>query len=130
MTVTVTRQTINDGPRNLVVKCHLVSNDTANASGQLLIDVSTYGGAPSDVKIVGIKATLAGFAVDLHWDADTDVDIISIPDAEDFNQCYRRFGGLINNAGTGKTGDIMFSTRDIGSGDEGTIILDMKKRAG
>lgn len=127
MTVTVTRQTINDGPRNLTVKCTLAS-DSTDVSNQSLIDVSTYAGAPTDVKIVGVKALLGGFRVDLHWDASSNVDIFSIPDGEDVDQCYRSFGGYVNNAGSGKTGDILFSTSGIANGEEGYITLEMVKR--
>jgi len=127
MTVTVTRQTIADGPRNLIVKCNLVS-DSTDVTNQSLIDVSGYTGAPTDVKIVGVKAVLGGFRLDLHWDASSNVDIISIAGDEDIDQCYRSFGGYVNNAGTGKTGDILYSTNGISSGEEGYITLEMVKR--
>jgi len=37
------------------------------------------------------------------------------------------FGGLINNAGTGKNGNIVFSTADASSGDTYTVVLEMQK---
>ena len=125
MTVTVTKQTINDGPRNVVVKCHLVS-DSTDVTNQTLIDASDY--SSTDLKIMGIKALLGGFRLDLHWNANANVDIVSVPGDTDVDQCYRRFGGLVNNASTGKNGDILYSTNGIANGEEGFIILEMEKR--
>ena len=47
--------------------------------------------------------------------------------AGDSDQDFTVEGGLVNNAGAGKTGDIMLTTRGIGV-EEGTIVLHMKKR--
>jgi hypothetical protein len=38
-----------------------------------------------------------------------------------------QFGGLWNNAGAGKNGDVLFSTRDASTGDTYMIILEMVK---
>lgn len=130
MVNTVTAQTINDGARNLVIKTHIVGDGSGEESDTSLIDISGFNGTFDDVKIMRLQATFRGFSADLHWDATTNVDIKTLPAEEDHDFCYRQYGGLINNAGTGKTGDILFSTTGLGAGDEGTIILTMKKRGG
>lgn len=126
MAITVTRQTLVDGSRNLVVKHHLVSGAASDVTAQLLTDVSTYVDAPATVKIVRIESSSADMDIDLHWDATTDVDILTLPIGEDIYD-FSQFGGLINNAGAGITGDIMFSTRGAAADTEATIILYMKK---
>lgn len=130
MVNTVTTQTINDGARNLVTKTHIVGDGSGEETDTALIDISAYTGTFDDVKVMAIDASTRGFSVDLHWDATANVDLVTIPTDEEFDKCYRRYGGLINNAGAGKTGDILFTTTGLGAGDEGTIILTMKKRGG
>jgi len=40
---------------------------------------------------------------------------------------FQDFGGLSNNAGSGKTGDILFTTKGHSSGDTYSIVLEMIK---
>ena len=61
------------------------------------------------------------------WDATTDVLIATIPQNTMYSMDLTQFGGFWNNAGTGKTGDIMFTTRDASAGDTYTIVLEMVK---
>jgi hypothetical protein len=37
---------------------------------------------------------------------------------------YSSFGGLPNNAGTGKTGDVLFTTVGAAAGDRYTIVIE------
>ena len=126
MAITVTKQVIIDGSKNAIVKLHLVSGAAADVVAQSLLDVSTLDGAPATVRILGIESSSSDMDIDLHWDATTDVDIMTLPVGEDVYD-FSRFGGLPNNAGAGITGDIMFSTRGAAADSEATIILDLKK---
>jgi hypothetical protein len=124
------KQTIIDGSRNLVVKIHIEGDGSGDESETVLIDASSYSPASTDIKIMGIHSTLSGFTADLLWDATTNVAIMNLPDYE-YNlngPQIGHFGGLVNNAGAGKTGDILVTTSNLGAGDHGTIILEMKKR--
>lgn len=129
MALTITKQTINDGPRNLVVKIHLLG-DSTDVTATLLINVSDYSdptpGVGASVKVMRIVSTLENFHCTLLWDATTDVSFADIP-AGNHDQDFSKEGGLVNNAGTGITGDIMLTTRGIGV-EEGTFVLHMKKR--
>lgn len=123
----ITRQTLVDGEVNLVVKATIVGDGVAgDYSDELLIDLSTYTGSASTVKIMRLKAALNGFSATLEWDATTNVDAYSIPADESVYLDFRSEGGLINNAGTGVTGDILIDTSGLGA-EEGTIILYMRK---
>lgn len=129
MAFTVTRQTIVDGSSYCVIKFHLVSDATAEATNQVLLDVSDLNPGTDLVKIECVDAMLRGFSVDLHWHADTNVDILTIPAEGQLIADFRYHGGLNNNAGPGRTGDILFTTTGGTSGDEGTILLKMRKYA-
>ena len=129
MALTITKQTIIDGPRNLVVKIHLLG-DSNEVTATLLINVSDYSdptpGVGASVKVMRIVSTLENFHCTLLWDATTDVSFADIP-AGNHDQDFSKEGGLVNNAGTGITGDIMLTTRGIGV-EEGTFVLHMRKR--
>lgn len=126
MAITVTKQVIVDGSRNAVVKLHLVSGAAAEATNQSLLDVSTLVDTPAEVKIVEITSGSSDMDIDLHWDATANVDIITLPVGETVYD-FREFGGLLNNSGAGKTGDILFSTRGAAADSEATIVLTLKK---
>lgn len=129
MALTITKQTIHDGPRNLVVKVHLLG-DSIDATAVQLINVSDYSnptpGVGASVKVMRIVSTLENFHCTLLWDAITDVSFADIP-AGNHDQKFDKEGGLVNNAGAGITGDIMLTTRGIGV-EEGTFVLHMRKR--
>ena len=127
MANTITTQKIIDGERNVVTKTTILGDGSGEETATQLLDVSTFSGAPGTVKIIRIQAYLTGFSASLLWDATTDVTIIELPADDDINQDFKVFGGLINNSGTGKTGDIMFTTVGLGSADTGTIVIEMQK---
>jgi hypothetical protein len=43
---------------------------------------------------------------------------------------FSRFGGITNNAGTGKTGDLLFTTVGAASGDRYTVVIEVLKSYG
>lgn len=120
----VSSQTIIDGPRNVVMKFTNTSDGTGE-SAVLKVDVSTLSGAPSFVKIKTIRYSVAGMVVRLLWDATSDATIVDLQG--DGFMCCEDFGGLINNGGTGATGDILLTTVGHSAGDSYTIILEMMK---
>jgi hypothetical protein len=65
--------------------------------------------------------------VSILFDATSDVLAIQLGENQSGYHDYTSFGGLTNNAGSGKTGDIKFTTVDHSSGDTYTIILYLKK---
>lgn len=121
----VTSQKLVDGERNVVYSFTNLSDGTGEAA-VLKVDVSALSGAPTEVKISKIHYDIQGMTVNILWDADTDVTAALIGNGQgvlDFCQ----FGGLINNAGAGKTGDIKFTTVGHSANDSYTIVLEMKK---
>ena len=120
----VTSQTLVDGARNVVMKFTNLSDGTGE-SAVLKVDVSALNGSPSSVKIQKIHYTVVGMVATLLWDATTDVRILDLSGDGTFD--FTSFGGLINNAGTGVTGDILLTTTGHSSADTYSIVLEMAK---
>lgn len=126
----VNSQTLFDGQSQAVMKFNNVSDGTGE-SAVLKVDVSALtannvGKACSAVSIRRITAMVNGMSVNLLWDADTDVSaVILAPGMYTLN--FDDTAILGNNAGAGKTGDILFTTVGASSGDTYSIILEMIK---
>jgi hypothetical protein len=53
-----------------------------------------------------------------------------IPQNTNYLMDLSSFGGIPNNAGTGVTGDVLFTTSDASAGDMYTIVLECIKTYG
>ena len=125
MADTVTSQSIVDEAQQAVLKFTDTSDGTGEAAVKK-VDVSALNVA-TEVKINGIWYYTKGMGVDILWDATTDVLAFSIA-ADSFGYLdFRGFGGLVNNSGSGKTGDINFTTVGASNGDVYLIVLDVEK---
>ena len=127
-----TQQLIVDGARNAVIKLSGVL-DTSDLALTTAVDVSTLtqGGtfaAPSQVRIDHIDYSISDqLEVQLFWDATADVEIL--PLAGRGRMSFWNFGGLQNNASTGKTGDILIKTTGWASGTQiFSVILELVKQ--
>jgi hypothetical protein len=127
----VASQTLIDGERMAIMKFTNISDGTGE-NKVLKVDVSALtssasGLACTGVTITKIHAATHGMEVLMYWDATADVLIQTIPQNSVYTLDFEKFGGLTNNAGAGKNGDILFSTSDASAGDEYTIVLEMVK---
>ena len=127
----VTSQTILDGERLFIGKFTNISDSTGE-TGVVKIDVSalnpnSFGLACTSVKINKIWAQTQGMSVDILWDASTDLICETIPENQFYFMDYSSFGGFPNNAGSGKTGDVLFSTVGAAAGDRYTITIEALK---
>lgn len=126
----VNSQTLFDGDSQAVMKFNNVSDGTGE-SAVLKVDVSALkanylGKACTGVSIRRITAMISGMSVNVLWDADTDVSaVILAPGMYTLN--FDDTAILGNNAGAGKTGDIMFTTVGAAANDTYSIILEMIK---
>lgn len=130
----VASQTLIDGERMAIMKFTDISDGTGE-SKVLKVDVSALtpsasGLACTGVTITKIHASTHGMEVQIFWDATTDVLCWGVPQNSQYTWDFEKFGGLTNNAGTGVTGDVLFSTVDTSSGDFYTIVLEMVKSYG
>ena len=131
MADTVASQTIDDGPRYAVIKLTNVSDGTGE-SAVTKVDVSSLASSANGVACTGatiqkIWWQCTGMKVSILFDATSDVLAIQLGENQSGYHDYTSFGGLTNNAGSGKTGDIKFTTVGHSSGDTYTIILYLKK---
>jgi len=127
----VTSQTIIDGSSKAVLKFTNVSDGTGE-SAVTKVDVSalsnnSLGQACTGATIEKIWWQCNGMKVQILFDATSDVFCIELGENQSGYHDYSIFGGLPNNAGSGKTGDIQFTTVGHSSADTYTVILQVKK---
>ena len=134
----VTSQTLVDGDRYAVMKFTNISDGTGE-SAVTKVDVSALQPLASNtaaqktctgVSIERIWWQCIGMKVQILFDASSDAFCIELGENQSGNHDYSLFGGLTNNAGSGKTGDINFTTVGHTSADTYTIILYMRKEYG
>lgn len=104
----VITQVLEDGDRNFVIN---VTDSAATATHTIDISAdvgtNTRHGAPTRLRLDKVKWTSDGQAK-LSWDATADVDFLNLTAGqEDFD--YRSAGGINNNAGAGRTGDVIIT---------------------
>jgi len=131
MADTVTSQIILDGERNCVMKFTNVSDGTGE-SAVAKVDVSALaanaaGTACSEVRVLRISHAVVGMSVQLFLNASTNVLLAELAESSNGHMDFSEFGGIPNNAGSGKNGDILFTTKGHSSGDTYSITLEMVK---
>ena len=127
----VTSQTLFDGDKHVVMKFTNISDGTGESAVKK-VDVSALesdinGNTCTSVAIEKIWWQCIGMKVRMFFDATSDAFIIELGENQSGYHVYSEFGGIKNNAGSGKTGDIDFTTVGHSSADTYTIILKMRK---
>ena len=127
----VTSQTLFDGDKHVVMKFTNISDGTGESAVKK-VDVSALesdinGNTCTSVAIEKIWWQCIGMKVRMLFDATSDKFIIEFGEIQSGYHDYSEFGGIKNNAGSGKTGDIDFTTVGHSSADTYTIILKMRK---
>ena len=127
----VTSQTIQDGQKIAVMKFTNVSDGTGESAVKK-VDVSALqannsGDACTSVSVARIYWATRGMGVNLEFDASTNVLLTGLPADSTGDEYYDLFTGIPNNAGSGVTGDIDFTTVSHSSGDTYSIILVLNK---
>lgn len=127
----VTSQTIQDGEKTAILKFTNVS-DGSGESAVKKVDVSALasnsaGQACSTVSVARIYWATRGMGVNIEFDASTNVLLTGLPADSTGDEYYDLFTGIPNNAGSGVTGDIDFTTVGHSSGDTYSIILVLNK---
>jgi hypothetical protein len=127
----VTSQTLFDGERLAIMKFTNISDGTGETA-VTKVDVATlspnnYGKACTGVTVTKITSVCHGLEVRMFWDASTDVPFFLTTINTNYENDFSKIGGITNNAGSGKNGNILFSTSDQSSGDTYTVVLEMVK---
>ena len=127
----VTSQTIFDGDKKVIQKFTNISDGTGESEVKK-VDVSAlttngHGQTSTSVTIEKIWWQCVGMKTRLFFDATSNAFIIELGENQSGYHDYSSFGGLKNNAGSGVTGDILFTTVGHSSADTYTITLEMRK---
>ena len=127
----VTSQTIFDGDKKVIQKFTNISDGTGESEVKK-VDVSAlttngHGQTCTSVTIEKIWWQCVGMKTRLFFDATSNAFIIELGENQSGYHDYSSFGGLKNNAGSGVTGDILFTTVGHASADTYTITLEMRK---
>ena len=127
----VTSQTLFDGDKHDVMKFTNISDGTGESAVNKVVvsalESDINGNTCTSVAIEKIWWQCIGMKVRMFFDATSDAFIIELGENQSGYHDYSEFGGISNNAGSGKTGDIDFTTVGHSSADTYTIILKMRK---
>lgn len=106
-------QTYVDGDRNVVVKATGVL-DTSNVAKATLVDVSALVPAVDRLALRKVWFSVqAPLAVNLYWDATTDVQLVSLSGTGHFEM---KEAPIPDNAGSARTGDVLYETTGWATG--------------
>ena len=127
----VTSQTIQDGEKTAILKFTNVSDGTGESAVKK-VDVSALtknsaGQTCTSVAVSRIYWACVGMRVNIEFDASTNVLVMPLPADSTGDEYYDLFTGIPNNAGSGVTGDIDFTTVGHSNGDAYSIILVLNK---
>ena len=127
----VTSQTLMDGERLAIMKFTNISDGTGESAVTKVtvssLNANSLGQACNGVTVTKITCFCHGMEVRMYWDASTDVPFFLSNVNSNYENDFSNIGGISNNAGTGKNGNIVFSTSDATSGDTYTVVLEMVK---
>ena len=127
----VTSQTLLDGERLAIMKFTNISDGTGETAVTKVnvanLTPSASGKACTGVTINKITSLSHGLEVRMYWDATVDVPFFLSTINTNYQNDFSMFGGITNNAGAGKNGNIVFSTADASAGDTYTVVLEMVK---
>jgi hypothetical protein len=130
----VTSQTLMDGERVAIMKFTNISDGTGETAVTKVnvanLAKSGSGQACTGVIVSKITSVCHGMEVRMFWDATTDVPFFMNTINTNYCNDFSGFGGITNNAGAGKNGNIVFSTSDMSAGDTYTVVLEMVKTYG
>ena len=123
----VATTTIIDGPRKAVIYC----TDTSDGDGEAAVtkvDVSALSQSPNldtctGVRLEKVVFSNVGMGVKILWDATADVIALELPADYSDTLDFSDISGLPNYSGSGKTGDIQFTTVGATSGDTYSVTL-------
>jgi hypothetical protein len=130
----VTSQTLMDGERVAIMKFTNISDGTGETAVTKVnvanLAKSGSGQACTGVIVSKISSVCHGMEVSMFWDATTDVPFFLSTVNTNYCNDFSGFGGITNNSGAGKNGNIVFSTSDMSAGDTYTVVLEMVKTYG
>jgi len=135
MADTVSTQIIQDGSKQAIIKVTAVVGNT-DVVTSTMVDVSSLSVDPVSRRACtgAVLAKLVyvgvGVGVKLEWAANANVLIFDLPVNWTEEYDFSAFTDIPNNAGAGKTGDIVATTVAPTAGDTYTFIFTVNKQYG
>jgi hypothetical protein len=129
--IILTQVLLADSTSTVQVKYSLVADGTEEWDKDLLFNASLYFGSSTENKLMNIQYEFNGFTAQLFWDATVDVPLVSLGQnhAEYCDYGIFHVGGLTNNAGAGRTGNILISSLGVEeTPGNGHIIITVKNK--
>ena len=127
----VTSQTLMDGERVAIMKFTNISDGTGESAVTKVnvasLNPNNLGIACNGVTVTKITSVCHGMEVRMLWDATTDVPFFLAAVNTNYQNDFSSIGGITNNSGAGKNGNILFTTSDASNGDTYTVVLEMVK---
>ena len=127
----VTSQTLMDGERVAIMKFTNISDGTGETAVTKVtassLAASNSGKACTGVIVNKITSVCHGMEVRMYWGASTNVPFFLTTVNTNYMNDFSDIGGITNNSGAGKTGNILFSTSDATLGDTYIVVLEMIK---
>ena len=127
----VASQTLVDGKHIAVFKFTNISDGSGESAVKKIyvsaLATNQRGASCTRVTIEKIWWQCNGMKVQVLFDASTNVLCIELGENQSGHHDYTSFGGLTNNAGSGVTGDILFTTVGHSSADTYTITMQVRK---
>jgi hypothetical protein len=115
---------------NRICKYITIASDGTNETATILYDSSDANTIDSldstIIEVTGCIGAASTARVSLLWDATTDVLALDLPINIPFKFNYLKIGGLPNQGGSGKTGDILITTTGLASGDKIHLTLTVR----
>jgi len=130
MAHTVNTQVLVDGSKHTIIKVTIKGDGSSGElSNYVIYDASAYTAGSTKPKLDRIQYCLNGFSGELFWDATLNISLISIDQDISEDMDFTDTGGLIDNAGAGRTGDILLTTTGLASSSkDGYIIFYINQR--
>jgi hypothetical protein len=131
----VVNKTLYDGPNYAIVSCTNISDGTGE-SAVTKVDPATLAGAPGELVLERIVYAASGMAVKILNDASTATLLFVVPTNTAGEVVFRHPApmasdpgpGLLNNAGAGKSGKVLFTTVGAGATASYAITMWFRKR--
>jgi len=122
---------IEDGSRFFTAQFTNTSDGTGEAAVKKIdvsaLAVTNHGRPCTGVRINRIWWRTVGMSVRILWDATSNVNAWDCKTDDEGSIDFSDFDGLRNYAGSGKTGDVLFTTTGHGSGDTYIIVIECIK---
>lgn len=117
-----TIQLLEEGPRNYIIKVTGSGSDI----GVPIVVASLLNPPCAEVRLMRVTYDVAGTdgLVTVLWDGAVAVVAVTASTGSGQTMCFRSIGGLINNAGAGKTGNVLLSST---TATDYTLVLHFKK---